>query len=259
MSDPIITLTSDFGLRDYYVSALKGYIYSHLPTANIVDISHQIKPFHIAEAAFILRSAYKNFPRGTIHLICMDSDMQKATDFILVKYDGHFFLARDNGVISLVISGAPEEIIKLKCDDKKHLLFFARDVLAEAALTLIKEGEDKIKGEKLKHITALSNLKAILTGDVIRGTVIYVDNFGNAVTNIQPGHLERYKKMGIPIINYTRNEYIDKISTHYDDVPEGERLCLFGNTGFLEIAINKGSASQLLGLYTGHVILVEFE
>lgn len=261
MEKPIITLTTDSGTRDFYIPAVKGYILQLIPNANIVDITHQIKPFHLAEAAFILKNAFPSFPAGTIHLVSVESNQPANNAFLLVKNQRQYFFSRDNGLISLLFDtgDTPSSLVRFTEKDKKKMNFPLKNVLAEKAFELHKHRKPEKLGEKVDSMVSLTNLRPILMENTIRGTVIYIDNFGNAITNISPEHLAKYKDRGKPLLHYNRTDYIENISAGYDDVPEGEALCLFGNTGLLEISINKGKAGQLLDLHPGHIILMEFK
>ena len=258
MALPIITLTTDLGYKDFYVPAVKGYIWSQSPTANITDITHEIRPFRLDEASFILRGCFEDFPKGTIHIISVDSSRGQERRFIAAKALGHYFLCHDNGIISLVIDEQQiEEVVELpfETDD---LIFPLKKIFAPAAIKLAGSGDIKKLGKPLADYVRRANMRPLIEGSIIRATVIYTDNIGNAIVNIDKDSFERVAK-GRPFkINYNRAEYFDRIHTHYNEVLDGERVCLFGTNGLLEIAINKGSCASLLGIKTGHLIMVEF-
>ncbi len=255
----IITLTTDLGLRDFYVPSVKGLIYARYPDAKVVDITHEVKPFNLAEAAFILGNAFRDFPDFTIHLVSIESDFDTQGEFVLAQVNNQYFIAKNNGLISLITDEQPQKIRKLIETDKNALKFPLRNIMVETAIQLLKgSGIDKM-GEPLEEMVARANLRPILLEKSIRGAIIYIDNFGNAITNIDQGTLERYSNPQNANINYSKKDYIEAISRHYEDVPEGEALALFSTSGYLEIAINKGNAGQLLGLNTGHTIIVECE
>lgn len=253
----IITLTTDLGLRDFYVPSVKGMIYQEIADATVVDITHQIKPFDIAEAAFILGNTFTDFPQGTIHLVSVESDQDTQGTFLLASIEGQYILAKDNGLLSLITEQPPNELIKFQAADQHHLKFPLKHMLAQKAVEIAKGSPLDALGTPDGDIVMRTHLRPILLENVVRGTVIYVDNFGNVITNISQNDLDRYPNATQVKINYSRNEYIKRIYNHYEDVPEGEKVCLFGTKGYLEIAINKGNASQLLGLNTGHTIILE--
>ena len=114
----LITLTTDFGTKDHFVGAVKGAIYSEFPDMKIVDISHEISPFNITQTAYILKNAYKSFPEGTVHIIGVDSEINKENKHIALKIDNHYFICADNGVISLIASDIkPEKIVEINIHD----------------------------------------------------------------------------------------------------------------------------------------------
>lgn len=255
----IITLTTDLGLRDFYVPSVKGRIYSQYPQVYLVDITHEVEPFHMAEAAFIVSNAYQDFPPYTIHLVSIESDFDTQGDFVLAQVNDHYFIAKNNGLISLITEDPPQKVRKITAPDKQALKFPLKTVMTDIAIALAQGQKPEELGEPMEELIARANLRPILLADVIRGAIIYVDNFGNAITNIDEATLERYPNRNRVRINYHKNDYIDYLSEHYEDVPEGECVAFFGSNGYLEIAINKGNASQLLGLTTGHTIILECE
>jgi len=255
----IITLTTDLGLKDFYVPAVKGYILNRVPSVNLVDIAHQIQPFNIGEAAFVLRHIYQDFPANTIHLISVESDIDIGSSFILAMINNQYFLAKDNGLITLITDEPFQKIYQLPVADKQDLKFPLKYIMASTACQLQEGAEIKDFANETTQVQTRMNLRAILMEDIIRGTIIHIDNFGNVITNITYENFERYQGKKQEKLNYSKNEYINKISEHYEDVPEGERVALFGTTGLLEVAINKGNAAKLLGLEIGQIIILEFE
>ncbi|MBL6964356.1 MAG: SAM-dependent chlorinase/fluorinase [Bacteroidetes bacterium] len=254
----LITLTTDLGLRDYYIPVVKGYIYSYLPDVTLVDITHQVKPFNMAEAAYILKNAYKNFPDKSIHLINIESNTESNDDYILVEFEKHFFIAKNNGLISLITDGQADQIIKLEIDKKENRVFPLKSILAQAACKLAKDFKITSLGSEIAEMHMISAVKPLLEQDMIRGMIVYIDNYGNAISNISRSHFSRYGKDKQAIVYFSRKEKVESISSHYSDVAEGDALCLFGSSGLLEIAINKGDASKLIGLQEKSRVLVEF-
>ena len=258
MAIPIITLTTDLGLKDYYVPSAKGYILSKLPSANIIDITHQIKPFRIDEASYALKGCYEDFPKGSIHIVSVDATTGRGTRFLAAKSKDHFFLCHDNGFISLVVEDEDmEEIVDLPFNDE-GLIFPLKNILVPAAIKIFETGSISQIGVPVSNYVRKANMRPLIEESIIRGAVIYIDNLGNAITNIDKQNFDRFSKGRKFRINFSRADYFDKISLHYNEVPEGEKVCLFGSNGFLEIAINKGSCANLLGIKTDHSIFIEF-
>ncbi len=261
MNPAIITLTTDLGTLDPYLASCKGRILQQIPNANIIDITHQIRPFNIAEAAFVLKNCFREFPPDTVHLVSVESaPAREMPAFLVVRIADQILLGRDNGVLSLLSEEPPESAVCLP--DTMGALengkFPLKDVLIPAACRLLNGEKPEDLGEAVGQIHLRSELKAVIKDSVIRGTVIHTDRFGNIVTNISKYDLHRFRHFETCSVHFSRTEYFDTISSGYDDVPEGEKVCFFGSAGLLEIAINRGNASQLLGIDPGHIILIEF-
>ena len=256
----IITLTTDLGYKDFYQAALKGSILSQIPNANIVDISHAISAFNIPQAAFILKNAFHYFPAGTVHLIGIDSVFNEKTRYLALKYKDHYFVGSDNGIFSLLFEEEPSEIVELNImQDLKYLNFPLSDIFPKAVSHLAKGGRLKDIGIKVSGVEDRMTLQPVIERDIIRGSVIYIDSFQNIITNITKEIFTKVQLNRDFTLFFKRNESITQLSWHYNEVPEGEKLCLFGISNHLEIAINKGNASGLLGLHLGDIVRIEFQ
>ncbi len=251
----IITLTTDFGLKDHYVSSVKGAILKQLPTASIIDISHQIEKYNIPETAFVLKNAYMNFPKGSVHIIGVKTEQSKQAPHVIVYSDGHYFIGSDNGIFYLLLENHIDRIIALPEDAS---IFPTRDIFVNAACHLISgkpvEELGTIKTELFQSIP----FRAASIGDMIRGTAIYVDTYENVVTNISQSLFNQVGK-GRPFKIDLKNNEIGKISKSYNEVPEGEIIALFNSSGYLEIALNTAKASSLLYLKINDQITIQFE
>ncbi|RZK43197.1 MAG: hypothetical protein EOO90_04340 [Pedobacter sp.] len=255
----IITLTTDLGSKDFYQAALKGSILTILPTANIVDITHEVPSFNISYAAFVLKNVYRYFPKNTVHLIGIDSVFSESTKYVALKYKDHFFVGADNGIFSLLFEDQPEEIVELSImQDLKFLHFPLVDIFVKAATTLAKGGKLKDVGIATAEIEQRTLLHPVIERDIIRGSVIYIDTFCNVITNITKDLFTKIQRNRDFTLYFRKNETINQLSWHYNEVQEGEKLCLFGISNHLEIAINKGKASGLLGLHLNDIVRVEF-
>lgn len=256
----IITLTTDLGYKDFYQAALKGSILSLLPSVNIIDVTHSISAFNIPQAAFVLKNAFPYFPKGTVHLIGIDSVYNENTRYLAVKYKEHFFVGSDNGIFSLMFEGnQPEEIVELNImQDLKFLHFPLTDIFAKASCHIAAGGKLTDIGIPVSGLEEKVNLHPVIEKDTIRGSVIYIDSFQNVITNISKELFSRVQQSRAFTLFFRKSESISQLSWHYNEVPEGEKLCLFGISNYLEIAINKGNASGLLGLHLGDIVRVEF-
>ncbi|KJD34258.1 hypothetical protein PK35_00045 [Tamlana nanhaiensis] len=274
---PIITLTTDFGAKDYFTGATKGAIYSELPDVTIVDISHQVSPFNIPEAAYIIQNAYGSFPKGTIHIIGIDSELNEENKHIAIKLDDHYFICANNGIMSMICAEiAPEKIVEINIHDKLTTSFPVLDVFVKVACHIARGGTLDVIGKSITEIKPIRNIKPYVNDDKtqIIGSVIYIDNYGNVVTNIKRSFFETIQK-GRHFEISARNYTFKKIYNKYSDIvkfevpenkrnDEGKRLVVFNSGNFLEIAVYKsnpatvGSASTLLGLGPLDTISINF-
>lgn len=256
----IITLTSDWGWKDYYAGAVKGAILSKAPTAQIVDISHDVRPFSMEEAAFILKNSYKNFPDGSIHLVCVNSEEEEERIPHLVIYcNKHYFIGADTGIFSMILDRDPDQIISMQVFNKPfNNSFPERDCFAKAAAHIAMGNPIETLGTNVDSINQKLVTQPVVTDDLIRGEVIYIDNYENLITNISVELFERMRRGRDVYISYNR-EVIEDISFSYHDKADGELLAIFGAHGNLELAINKGNAKGLLGGDIYEKVLIEFK
>lgn len=254
----IITLTTDLGLKDHYVSAVKGAILSLFPEVIIIDISHQIPIYNIQEAAYILKNAYSNFPKGSIHIIGVKTEYSKQSPHVAVFANGHFFIGADNGIFSLLLEGSPEKIYEIKTDETVVSTFATRDVFAKAACHIAKGGSEEEIGERKTGLLERLAFLPTLTEDMISGMVIYIDLYGNVITNISKELFIQIGKDREFVIEFARYT-ITRLSVTYSEVMEGEVLALFNTSNYLEIAMNTGKADSLLGLKRNDRITIRFQ
>ncbi|MDD4603679.1 MAG: SAM-dependent chlorinase/fluorinase [Bacteroidales bacterium] len=255
----IITLTSDWGLKDHYVGAVKGAILKLLPDARIVDISHQIPVFDLNQAAFIIRNFYPGFPEGTIHILAINSEAAIETPHTVVLQHGQYFIGADNGIFSLLFDEKPEKIIELDIiQDSDYFTFPARDVFVKAACHIASGKPIEELGHPKDKILQKMPFQPVIQGDLIKGKVIYVDNYENVFVNITEALFNRATKGRKYAVTFRSPSYrITSISKSYKDVSQGDMLALFSTSGYLEIAIREGKASSLLGLKMDQLVTVE--
>ena len=273
----IITLTTDFGVKDHFVGAIKGAIYNELEDVKIVDISHHISPFNVLEAAYIIQNAYRSFPKGSIHVIGIDSELNPENTHIAIKLDDHYFICANNGIISMICNEiAPEKIVEINIHDKIHSNFPVLDVFVKVACHIARGGTLEIIGKVINHIKPIKNLTPFLNDDQsqIIGSIIYIDNYGNVVTNIRRKFFEQIQK-GRSFEISARSYKFKDIYVRYSDIvnfdiseeqrqDEGRGLVVFNSSDYLEIAIYKsdlatvGSASSLMGLKMRDTVTVNF-
>ena len=273
----IITLTTDFGEKDHFSGAVKGAIYSEMPEIKIVDISHSVSPFNVPEAAYIIRNAYGSFPKGTIHIIGVDSEISEENKHIAMKLDDHYFICANNGIMSMVCSEiAPDKIVEINIHDKVETKFPVLDVFVKVACHIARGGTLEVIGKIIKDVKPIKDIVPFVNADQtqIIGSVIYVDNYGNVVTNVKRKFFEDVRK-GRRFEIYARNYKFTEIHKKYSDIvnfnipadkrhDEGRKLVVFNSSEYLEIALYKsnsdtfGSASSLLGLGYRDTITINF-
>ncbi|TLF44592.1 SAM hydrolase/SAM-dependent halogenase family protein [Maribacter aurantiacus] len=273
----IITLTTDFGLKDHFVGVLKGSIYSELPDAKIVDISHDVAPFNIQECAYILKNSYNSFPKGSIHIVGVDSEATQENQHIVVLINGHYFVSANTGVIGLITSEIkPDKVVEIKIPDSLHGSFPVLSVFVQVACHIARGGTLEVVGKPFNDLKDLREFmpRIVDDGKKIIGSVIYIDNYGNVVTNIQKHLFEAYRK-GREFELLVRNHKIKKIHKAYNDIidfsvekskqkGDGDLLALFNSSDYIELAIYKsnlktvGGASTLLGLDYRDTIMIDF-
>ncbi len=266
---PVISLLTDFGLQDEYVGVMKGVILSINPRAQLVDISHHIARHDIVQAALVIKSAFKYFPKGTIHVIVVDPGVGGKRRIICLRQNGHFFIAPDNGVLTLVIQdGGMEEIYHVNneaCFLKPvSNTFHGRDVFAPVAAYLSK-GVDILRlGEKitLSDINLLDVPTPFFSpDDQLIGKIISVDHFGNLITSISREDLDRFLsglefgRVGIWLGKFK----IKGVSKAYDTVKAGSPVAIIGSRNLLEISINQADASVYFRATVGDAVKVRLE
>ncbi|MDB5000886.1 MAG: hypothetical protein JWR76_1963, partial [Mucilaginibacter sp.] len=246
--------------KDIYQAALKGSIYKLLPTVNIVDITNNVAPFNVQQAAFILKNSFYYFPEDTVHLIGIDTVYNTYTRYLAVRYKNHYFVGADNGIFSLMFDEEPDEIVEINImQDLKFLHFPLADIFVKAACHLANGGTLAKIGLPVTSVENKMTLQPVIEKNLIKGAVIYIDSFQNVITNVTKEFFNRVQQGRRFILYFKRNETITQLSWHYNEVPEGEKLCLFGISDHLEIAINKGNASGLLGLNLGDSVIIDFQ
>ena len=246
---PLITLTSDIGQQDFLIGAVKGQLLQANQQFNLVDISHNLSPFNYPQAAYVCRSAIKNFPAGTCHLVLVNLFDEKPEHMLLAEHNGHFIGCADNGLLTMILEEVPQKIVALALDkNQQKNTIYCTSVFAKAFQEVISGKKIEETGDADVSIRVKNPLRAMLGSDYIEGQIIFIDNFENVIVNIHKEEFEEQRKGRSFKIVFKRDEVIDRISDSYADVNEGEKLALFNAAGYLEIAINKGNAAGLLGL-----------
>ncbi len=255
---PIVTITSDFGRRDYHLALIKGSILRQTPDARIIDISHEVANYNIVEGAFLFRHAWQAFPVGTIHLLSINDFDQPDRPFLAFTHEGHHFIGPDNGLFSLVFADRPSGIFQISTEDIELSRFPIADILAQAVGHLAQDFPVGGLGVAVEEWIERITLRPVTGPNHIRGSVVYVDQFDNVILNIDRALMENVGG-GRPFqLFFKRHSPINQLSEHYHDVPVGEMLCCFNSADLLEIAINMDRAAGLLGLKVEDTVQIDF-
>ena len=251
---PVITLTTEWKSDDFYNGIIKGKLCSLCPDTTVIDNATGIPAFNISHASFIIRNTYYHYPPGSVHIICVHTEGNEEKRHLAVKSGEHYFIGTDNGIFYLILNREPDEVVVIGNKDFTDEI----DLFASTAAMIVKGKKLKEIGTPLERINEKIPLRATIETDIITGSVIFIDSYGNAISNITRDIFYRVfsgRKFRI-LIQSTRN-CINRISKRYDNEPVGELCARFNMLDLLEISINGAKVSELLNLSTGSVIRVE--
>lgn len=257
----IVTLTTDWGFSDHYVGAVKGKLYSTIDDCNVVDITHQINKFDIMQGAFIVRNACLSFPKSTIHIIDVhcSENTQKQFQHVVIKYDDQYFICTDNGMPSLIFEGLEvQEIVGITnvFQESNYYTFSAFDLFCKVAALISYNSNIEEFGYKINSFVKRTPMNATIYNDMVLCTVFHIDSYGNLFLNITIDEFTKCiadKKFELKLEGFT----INSISHAYDNVRENTPVLTVSSTNNLQLAINKGNASALLGLNEGSPIKIK--
>ncbi len=253
------------GHRDHYVAAVKAAIYNHAPDCRIVDISHQLPPFDIHRAAFVLRSVWTHFPIGTVHVIGINPEMTPEQPHLVVHMLGHYFIGADNGIFSLLFDTPAEDVFEINLPQGDDWNFPMKGVFALCASHLSKGGQPEFLGKRLGGYQQAMPVLPIVEEDVIRAHVIDIDHYGNVYTNLRQEVFELNRRgRDFRIIPKRSSAVIHKVSETFSDAPEGEIMAMWATNHHLMLAIrggvegHGGGASRLFGFHIHDMVRIEF-
>jgi S-adenosylmethionine hydrolase len=256
LADPIITLTTDYGTQDHLVGAIKGVILNINPAAIIVDINHHVTPFDVLDGALSIAAAYTYFPPRTIHVVVVDPGVGTQRRPILAIGAQHYFIAPDNGVLSLVYEKEPNVAVRHITAEHYFLspvssTFHGRDIFAPVAAWLSKAWQTASFGEDITDYVRFSLPKPKASGSQLQGVVLRVDRFGNLMTNLTLQDLPQAMVAAGKIKLRVGDQEIQRLAQTYAQGASGECFAILGSSGFLEISLNKGNAARTLGVQRG--------
>ena len=249
-----ITLTTEWHEEDFFNGVLRGKLASLCPEAVVVTNASAVPPFNIMHGAFVIRNTFMHYPEGTIHLVFVSSEVPVNGRYLIVKSQGHYFIGADNGIFSLILNTPPDLIIGINRADHNDEI----DLFAMAAASIIK-GKDITKvGEKLERIVEKVPLRATIDKNVIIGSVIFIDSYGNAITNITREVFGRvFDNKPFRVYIKSNKYYTERISDSYHDEPVGELVTRFNSLDLLEVSINGDNLCRLFGVENDDVVRVE--
>lgn len=254
MRRPVITLTTDFGLSDHFVGTMKGVILSICREAEIVDISHQVGAYEVTEGAFVLAQAYRYFPRGTVHVVVIDPGVGTSRRPILMQAAGHYFVAPDNGVLSMICAREKHKVRAITAE--KYFLkpvsrtFHGRDIFAPVAAHIAKGVPAARMGKPVDDYLRLNFEKPVRTARRgWTGAILKIDHFGNLITNFPaddfPDLQERPFEMSVGL------QTVSQFARNYAERGPGELFLIIGSSGYMEVSACQASAAKLLGCGVG--------
>jgi len=256
----IVTLTTDFGTQDPYVGSMKGVMLSIEPRLTIVDISHELPPHQVLPAALLLREACPRFPESTVHVAVVDPGVGGNRRPLLLRAGDRFYLGPDNGLFSFLVRDFGLQGAWRLANPEYFLpavsrTFHGRDIFAPAAAHLARGAPPPSFGPQIEDPVLIAMPAARTTQESLQGVVIWIDRFGNCLTNLSEELVSNWAR-GAPVLVHAASKRIGAISDCYDAAAAGEPLALFGSTGLLEIACNQARADRTLGLREGGPVTV---
>ncbi len=254
----IITLLTDFGEQDGFIGVIKGVIYGINPAARIVDITHYITPQDIEAGAFILNNSYQYFPKGTVHLAVVDPGVGTDRRVLAVQTDNYFFVAPDNHILKYIFHEC-ETFTVVDVLNKKYFLdeisttFHGRDIFSPVAAHLSNGIALDELGERITDFDRGEVIEPMQSDNKLIGRIIYIDRFGNLITNINQSQIIKHE-----ISVHIGANTIDKLSNFYSEVEHGKPVAVIGSSGYLEIAVRNGNAQKQLGVNRSDVVELLF-
>ena len=262
MSSPIITLTTDYGTSDHLAGVLKGVILRILPNATVVDINHHVAPFDVLDGALTIGTAYGFFPPRTVYVVVVDPGVGTARRPIIASAEQQYFVAPDNGVLSMVYDRDPGAIVR-HVTAEHHFLspvsntFHGRDVFAPVAAWLAKTFQTEAFGEEITDFVRFVLPRPKPAGTALKGVVLRVDAFGNLMTNFTAEDLPAAAVESGKIKLQVGGKAVERLAQNFAEGASGAPVAILGSSGYLEIAVNKGNAARVLGVNRGAEVTIE--
>lgn len=243
---PIITLSTDIGLRDFTVGAIKGQILSAIPDVTLTDISHYLSQTNFPQSAYICKSAMVHFPPQTIHLIIVNLFEYSVNQVLLARYKDQWIVCPDNGILTMITRERPTELYAIDCKGLTTLLSITQQIVEQ--LSILIRTPTSLPFAKAVTIEEKYPLRPTMGPDWMDGQILFIDHFENVVINITREEFEEHRKGRVFKFAFNRNEVIEELSPNYSSVSETDKMAWFNSAGYLEIAIRHGNIAGLFGL-----------
>ncbi len=253
----IVTLTTDFGTQDHYAALLKGALLSKKNDLQIVDVSHSVDTHDLVQGAFYMANTYESFPEGTIHIASIYSFYQPNYKMIAFKRDGHYFVGPDNGIFSLLFDDLVLSTIH-EVDTTNLPSASLQEIIAHACACILHGLELEQIGPRLIEPNQKLGLRPVVTKHQIRATIIHVDHFENVIINLKRDQFEKMRAGRDFELYFRQHDPITRVSRSYGSVEIGDVLCTFNSADYMEISINMGKASSMLGLHKNETVQINF-
>lgn len=244
---PVITLTSDFGLQNHSLASVKGRILSSFPQCSLIDIAHNLDPLNLQQAAYIFRQAYRFFPPDTFHYLFNDLYADKKQQLLYAYENRQHIFCADNGLMTMIFHDQPAQLYRLLEKPLHYNIISVADLFLGTTATLMHQQPIGLENVPVSDIIVKQPVQAFYSNNILEAHVMYIDHYGNVVLNITRRQFEEVRQGRNFRILFRRDEEINTLSEHYNDVPLSEKLCLFNTAGYLEIAVHKGNAARLFG------------
>jgi S-adenosylmethionine hydrolase len=258
---PVVTLTTDWGLRDHYLAAFKGRLISRMPDVRLVDVSHSIQPYNVLDASYILKNAYPHFPSGSIHYSGIKGKTLQGVrpELTVVSCDGHYFIGLDSGIFSLML-GDKQKTVHAVPGKGFFNSYDWVETIVDSICRLVEGQHPADFAQERPGVSPSFAPQPVADADSIRASVIFIDDFENLVLNVRQEFFEKIRKnREFNIELRALKQPLKRISQWYHEVEEGELVALFNRDGYLEVALNRANASGLLGVNLYDSVRISFQ
>lgn len=255
----LVTLISDYGVNTYYVASLKAAVIERIPNATIIDVSHQVPQYDLLQGAFILKNCLNDFNEKTVHIVAIDTSLQQYRNLLIGQIKNNWVIVADNGFLSM-LSNQWDAVYKAKLSEQdliNHSLSPEIHQFVPVAEKIFQNIPLETYADSISDYVKVHNLQPVFDENQLRATIVHVDGYDNAITNLSKVDFEEWILDANYRIYYKRREYLEQIEKNYNDVAPGSGLAIFNSKGWLEIAINRGQGKSLLGLKLGDQIIIE--